>query len=124
MVFKYKRKTERGKGWTKESMQQAFQAVRIDKLAIREAARKYGIPYPTLQKHLIKDSTDQVNILTYFKCIHRFCFPGIHLIFVKYAVIESRTIQADFHRRTRKSAGELYSESRRRILWPRQRRFS
>ncbi len=63
MVFQYKRKTDRGNGWTKESMENAFKAVKIDRLGIREAARKFDIPYPTLRKHLIKNSTDRVNII-------------------------------------------------------------
>jgi hypothetical protein len=57
MVFNYKRKTDRGNGWTEESMKLAFEAVKTHKLGIREAARKFSIPYATFRKHLIKNST-------------------------------------------------------------------
>lgn len=64
MVYKYVRKTDRGKGWDKDSMELAFKAVRVDKVPIRQAAAKHNIPYPTLRKHLIKNSTEQVILGT------------------------------------------------------------
>ena len=38
-------------------MKRAMQAVKVDKLKIREAARNYGIPYKTLRNHLVKNSS-------------------------------------------------------------------
>ncbi len=61
MVFKYRRKTDRGSSWDDESMRQAFHAVRVEKKGIRQAAAQFRIPYPTLRKHLIKDKPTQVN---------------------------------------------------------------
>ncbi len=60
MVFNYVRKTDRGSRWTEESMAKAMKNIKEDKMAIREAAVNFDIPYPTLRKHCIKGSAAKV----------------------------------------------------------------
>jgi hypothetical protein len=59
MVYKYKRRTERA-SWSEAALKSAMSAVTDafdgEKLSIRAAAEKFDIPYPTLRKHIIKNS--------------------------------------------------------------------
>lgn len=57
MVFKYKRKSARAEGWTEEGMSLALQAIETQKSSIRGAAKQFNIPYPTLRKHVKKQSS-------------------------------------------------------------------
>jgi hypothetical protein len=57
MVFKYKRKTNRAQGWTEEAMYRAMNAINEKEYSIRGAAVRFGIPYPTLRKHVITQSS-------------------------------------------------------------------
>jgi hypothetical protein len=57
MVFKYKRKTNRAQGWTEEAMYRAINAINEKEYSIRGAAVRFGIPYPTLRKHVITQSS-------------------------------------------------------------------
>jgi hypothetical protein len=56
-VFKYKRKTNRAQGWTEEAMYRAINAINEKEYSIRGAAVRFGIPYPTLRKHVITQSS-------------------------------------------------------------------
>lgn len=67
MVYRYKRKTNKGDGWTEEDMQMALSKIKVDKMAIREAASKFHIPYPTLRKHFIKDSAKKVSLNNFMR---------------------------------------------------------
>lgn len=60
MVYIYHRVSNRGDKWSKETMELALNAIKTDKIPIREAATKYNIPYSTLRKHFIKGSADKV----------------------------------------------------------------
>lgn len=57
MVFKYKRKSTRAEGWTEEIMASALKAIENKTSTIRSAAKQFNIPYPTLRKHYIKQSS-------------------------------------------------------------------
>lgn len=48
MVRHYVRKSNRGKGSTKEILLKAVEEVKLNKLALTEAANRYNIPRPTL----------------------------------------------------------------------------
>lgn len=52
MVYRYKRKTDRGNSWSEESMAKAVESVRRKELSIHKAAVRYDIKYSTLQKHV------------------------------------------------------------------------
>lgn len=61
MVHKYERKSDRAATWTEESMKLALHAIQHDKITIRAAARMFVIPYPTLRKHVMKNSAEKVR---------------------------------------------------------------
>ncbi|XP_011884001.1 PREDICTED: uncharacterized protein LOC105571140, partial [Vollenhovia emeryi] len=51
MVFQYKRKTDQAT-WTETNLKRAMDAVNEKKESITSAAKKYQIPYTTLQRHM------------------------------------------------------------------------
>ncbi|CAH1999837.1 unnamed protein product [Acanthoscelides obtectus] len=57
MVFNYKRKTERAQGWDENIMNRAINAINQKGTSIRGAALQFRIPYPTLRKHFLKQSS-------------------------------------------------------------------
>lgn len=67
MVRNYKRKTEQKK-WSIEDMRAAIEAVRNDSKSLRGAATTYGIPRPTLQRHL-KDKVKTPGLLGRFRTV-------------------------------------------------------
>lgn len=52
MPRNYVRKTQRGRGYTKETLAAAIQSVKSNILGLRAASKNYSIPYSTLQCHL------------------------------------------------------------------------
>jgi len=52
MVRNYARKTQRGRGYSKETLAEAIQSVKSKILGLRAASKKYSIPYSTLQCYL------------------------------------------------------------------------
>lgn len=51
MVFKYMRKSDRA-AWSEETLEKALKAVKDDKQSINSTAKKFGIPFTTLQRHV------------------------------------------------------------------------
>lgn len=51
MVFNYKRKSNRA-AWSEETLDRAVRAVKDDGQSINSTAKKFGIPFTTLQRHV------------------------------------------------------------------------
>ncbi len=64
MVYKYKRKMDRGSSWTEASMSAALEAIKstTSPMGIREAAREFDIPYATLHKHVNQNSSKKAKL--------------------------------------------------------------
>lgn len=58
MVFKYKRKTARA-SWSEESLERATKLVKEEGKSINSAAKKLGIPFTTLHRHLKSGSVSK-----------------------------------------------------------------
>lgn len=56
MVNTYKRKSQRG-SWSSETLAKAM--VEAKESSIRQASLKYGIPYGTLHRHLLSNSSEK-----------------------------------------------------------------
>ncbi|CAH1958948.1 unnamed protein product [Acanthoscelides obtectus] len=57
MVFKYKRKTERAQAWGENVMNRAINSINQTETSIRGASLQFRIPYSTLRKHFLKQSS-------------------------------------------------------------------
>lgn len=58
MVFKYKRKSNRG-AWSEESLKRAMKAVKENGKSIKSTATEFGIPFTTLYRHLKAGNTSK-----------------------------------------------------------------
>lgn len=60
MVFNYKRKSNRA-AWSEETLHEAVRAVKDDGQSINTTAKKFGIPFTTLQRH-VKTGTNSKKL--------------------------------------------------------------
>ena len=54
-------------GWSVEMMARAIEDIIVNKLSLREASAKYGIPHPSIRKHLIRGVASAPR-LSRFRC--------------------------------------------------------
>lgn len=73
MVFNYKRKSNRA-AWSEETLGKAIRAVKEDRQSINSTAKKFGIPFTTLQRHVKSGKTSKKLVQN---AVNGFKKPGL-----------------------------------------------